>query len=486
MDLQGKADKFPNPGAVLVDASKLSSREKALILYRHSRAGKLKVKEKALIPDFAESIVGHNHFTPERIRTFVVARVPELLKGLKSRAIDNQAFSAEVQEAIRNPTERMKKSFRALDPSHQWLLISLLELGAFAEKEQLEELYLHHCPLGNRSPFDDVFNELTESFLKVRSWPRYGGDWIDWTHPSYRDLVIDELARNARTREEFLTRMSLEGIKLAISDLGGATGERAFPLMVSRKNWSVLESRCVSIVRDGSNRAIESLLDALRSAINHTEEEKRRENLLQILGAVIEHTRKRWDDADEALLPSILKTFCEASLLLEPLPALPDLENSWESVEDEFDIGLRANNSDKSLEPHWFEDWIKLVKIISENEPRFLRQINFPGAYEGKVLLLINRLREEIEYMPIVDSADELRAEGNRLNAMAELIEELGSVDLEQKEDLETLAEQLKDRAGELEGEAIEMEPAEHDDNEYDLHRNSEDSFNVASLFSDL
>src|SRR5207244_7479782 len=41
MDLQGKASSFPDPGAVLVNASQLNDREKALILYRHARAANL-------------------------------------------------------------------------------------------------------------------------------------------------------------------------------------------------------------------------------------------------------------------------------------------------------------------------------------------------------------------------------------------------------------------------------------------------------------
>lgn len=46
MDLEGEACKYPDPGAVLVNASKLSLEQKSLILYRHAKAKLLDTEAK--------------------------------------------------------------------------------------------------------------------------------------------------------------------------------------------------------------------------------------------------------------------------------------------------------------------------------------------------------------------------------------------------------------------------------------------------------
>ncbi|MGH7249951.1 MAG: hypothetical protein ACREGC_03170, partial [Minisyncoccia bacterium] len=76
LDLQGSAANFPNPGAILVNASKLVKREKALILYRHARAARLEEEAKALIKKYATQLVDDPSFTPERIRRMVKERLP--------------------------------------------------------------------------------------------------------------------------------------------------------------------------------------------------------------------------------------------------------------------------------------------------------------------------------------------------------------------------------------------------------------------------
>ena len=54
---------------------------------------------------------------------------------------------------------------------------------------------------------------------------------IDWIHPSCRDLVIEELTSEPTLQAKFVEKMSLQGIKLSVSDSGGVTGERRLPLL---------------------------------------------------------------------------------------------------------------------------------------------------------------------------------------------------------------------------------------------------------------
>ena len=77
-------------------------------------------------------------------------------------------ISVEIDMAIQNPTERMRKSFRVLPQAHKWMLISLLE-GHVLSPQDLQQLYETRCPVDEQKPFAEIFDELTESFVKRTS-----------------------------------------------------------------------------------------------------------------------------------------------------------------------------------------------------------------------------------------------------------------------------------------------------------------------------
>jgi len=113
MDLAGKARSFPDPGAVLVDVKSLSTEERALVLFRHARAANLEDECKDLIRDNARSIINDPDFTPERMRRFVQESLRELARKKLVGRLTPSELSAEIREAIRNPTKQMRLTFNA-------------------------------------------------------------------------------------------------------------------------------------------------------------------------------------------------------------------------------------------------------------------------------------------------------------------------------------------------------------------------------------
>ena len=214
LDLQGRASRFPLPGDVLVDASQLELQEKALILYRHAKATGLARDHVELVRQYAPLIVQHKSFTPERIRRFVSECLPACINALRSRGA--VGVSQEIDEAIRNPTDRMRKTFRALSPSHKWVLVGLLECGRWPEEQAVRAAYEAHCPAALRENFSDIVDQLAESFVNRRSVD--DGCFLAWVHPSCRDLVIEELSVDPDLCQEFLRTCSPSGLILAISD----------------------------------------------------------------------------------------------------------------------------------------------------------------------------------------------------------------------------------------------------------------------------
>lgn len=167
MDLQGRAQRFPEPSAVLVDASKLTIEEKALILYRHARAAGLENSTKQVIKENARAIVAHPCFTPERIRRFVKEVVPDLVADNARGETIRESISSEINRAIKTPTDRMRKTFRALGDSQKMLLVSLLEAGDYPSVEIVRNIFKTHVASSSDcAPFEVVFDELLECFIK--------------------------------------------------------------------------------------------------------------------------------------------------------------------------------------------------------------------------------------------------------------------------------------------------------------------------------
>jgi hypothetical protein len=167
MDLQGAAQHFPDPGDVLVTASQLSPEERGLMLYRHAKASGLDDAAKTLIRSHARSIVQDPSFTPERIRRFVAESLPKLVAGQRSRTMSSSAVREEIREALRNPTDRMVKSFRALGQDHKLLLVALLEQGHSPNVESLRQRFSDFAGGCSRVPFDELLDELQEGFIKL-------------------------------------------------------------------------------------------------------------------------------------------------------------------------------------------------------------------------------------------------------------------------------------------------------------------------------
>src|SRR4030095_17229964 len=103
---------------------------------------------------------------------------------------------------------------------------------------------------------------------------------VSWMHPSYRDLVIEELIDNPSTRTTFLERTNITGIKLAISDTGGELGDRSLPLLVDKKEWELLKVRAKQIASQGNKHEQLELLVALTDAASKSRLSKTRKDLM--------------------------------------------------------------------------------------------------------------------------------------------------------------------------------------------------------------
>ena len=232
---------FPAPGEVLVDASDLDLAEKTLILFRHAKARGATSAARKLVRSAALSIVEHPHFTPERIRRFVTDR----LETLPQLVVDDGGWRVRVavERELASPTEAMRTSFRALEGEQRELLIALVDApaGLIDERELASTVRRHHAG-GLTRPPGELIDRLTDHFLRITPMG------IGWVHPSWRDLVINQLREDTAARCRFLGACGVHGTMLALSQEGGIVGERSLPLLVSHADWDLLGDRLRQLV----------------------------------------------------------------------------------------------------------------------------------------------------------------------------------------------------------------------------------------------
>jgi len=492
MDIAGRARAFPDPGTVLVDVHSLSLEERALVLYRHARSSALEAEAKSLIRDNALSIINDPNFTPERIRRFVHSSLPLLSSQMKEGKLSKQAVKDQIAEAIRNPTKQMRLTFRGLPNGLKWYLISFLEISeqarSYLNVNEFKRIYSEYCPDQDRISFEDATEQLQEAFVRKLT-PGFAGDRLDWIHPSYRDLVIDELRDDPELRTRFLRRASLEGVKIAVSDTGGATGERNLPFMLSSESWSVLEGRCLLII---ANRDQErALLEVLISAASRSSTDELRKRWCRLITTACSAISEKWDRAKTAIINSDLELFKRAETAIGSPVRFPDFEYSWNKHKGAVRRSISGEPMLEDFDPVPVDILTGFVAKIQSIRPEFLKKHKYPFGFSNEVHSLIqiaNSPSFELENPDFgEDSSEDLNDKASKLTIFARAIMRLSQSYSDLEDALYKSAERLETLAEGLEEVASERQPDEPEyERNYDAVTTQDADFDVKGLFSEL
>ena len=362
-------ERFPQPAEVHVDASDLDLEEKASILFRHARSRPLTARGVELVRTHGWGIVDHRHFTPERIRRFVLQRLPELegVDAPVARADVGEAVSAE----IRKPTEAMAKSLAALRPEYRGLLVALLDAppGPVAERD-LAAAARRHVDGGLQRRPADLVDRLTDHFLRL-----VPPQSVTWVHPSWRDLVIDHLAGDSAARRRFLERCSLEGLLLALSVGGGATGARRFPLLVADADWDTATDRLGELIPTLEDTQLVRLLASLDAAVQAPADARVRTEAQALSERCLAATRGQLDARRTVISVALLENwYTLADRLGGRLPG-PRIAASWIELLPPESVGTSAVADLVRI-----EEWLRLARVLAEHDPDALARVGFPGS----------------------------------------------------------------------------------------------------------
>ena len=412
-------ERFPQPAEITVDTARLDAGEKALVLFRHAKGASLPEPATALVQAQGWRIVSHPHFTPERIRRFVDGRLQELAR---SGGADVEAL---VAAEIREPTAAMASSYRALTPEQRAVLLALLDAspGPVSERE-LTASIRRHAPSGLAHSPAEVVDRLADHFIR-----HVEPAAVTWVHPSWRDLVIDELADDAAARRAFLHACGSHGAALALSTAGGAAGERSLPLLRDDADWDATADRLAELVPELEPPDVTLLLTTLAEA-HAVADGAARAELDALAAELLGRLARVWSAGRGGMPVGLLAAWLALASELPERPQLPALAATWIELASVGPVDLRS-----AVETTAFDDWTVLAELLRDHAPELLAGFGFPDSclaelrsYIGSVetalldakeletadtvtrtLMRIGRLAPGLAF-PAYDAADRLRA----------------------------------------------------------------------------
>jgi adenylate kinase family enzyme len=212
--LKDAVAEFPRPHEVLVEVGKLSTMQKAEIVYNHAKQANLSVEHRKLVREYAVQIVHHPNFSPLRI-----AELTSII--LKSSLENANALTwEEVSHFLNNPGDRWIQAYRALSRSEQILLSTMLDFEGAILARVLRASYETRVGYreGGHLSFEECVTRLDHSFLTLTS-SHSGDQYISVQHPSLRDMLLLHLRGDPDARMRYISLASPFGLARVIGGI---------------------------------------------------------------------------------------------------------------------------------------------------------------------------------------------------------------------------------------------------------------------------
>jgi hypothetical protein len=227
-------------------------------------------------------------------------------------------------------------------------------------------------------------------------------------------------------------------------------------------------------------------LQVLASAAQNATELEIRDELSQIISTVCEAVREHWDTSRTIFTAAQLLTFCQTSLLAKGLPALPRFEHSWGTLEERVITNLPVWEADRAIDSDILDEWIQLAHVIARNEPRFLRQKQFPAKYRDIVSRMLDIIDSELDQEDQCDSADDYMAAASKFDQLVKVLKSMEQLDLIQSNAASSLDGRLEERSNEYGDRARELGGEEPDYEPDNYGSAGEEVIDLNEFFKDL
>jgi hypothetical protein len=299
---------------------------------------------------------------------------------------------------------------------------------------------------------------------------------LDWMHPSYRDLVIDELVYDKELRKIFLGTAGIQDISLALSTIGGHDGKRTMPLIGDEESKKIIEERVKVLSSTENEFGVLNLLTILDYAKKQNGPQSGW--ITDLLYTVLSSFPRLM--AGKTINLYSLDYYCKLTLDFKPLLTLPDFETTWN-----YHVQLiqEVIDEDGFFTGSEIKNWARLTLILKKNEPRFLTQINYPDSFSSLISEIITNLESDVTSSISPLTNDIIKDEIYRINEIMSGLTELSSLESDFMRIIAPIKDSLEQKRNEYLENTHEEEP---DIDNIDDELIDTSGFDVDKLFADL
>jgi hypothetical protein len=176
-------------------------------------------------------------------------------------------------------------------------------------------------------------------------------------------------------RRRFLERCSLDGLLLALSVGGGASGARRFPLLVADADWDTATDRLGELIPALEDTQLVRLLASLDAAVRAPTEARVRSEAQALCERCLAATRVQLDARRSAISVALLENWYTLADSLGGRYPSPRIAATWIELLPTESIGTSTVADLVRI-----EEWLRLARVLAEHDPDALAQVGFPGS----------------------------------------------------------------------------------------------------------
>lgn len=221
-------------------------------------------------------------------------------------------------------------------------------------------------------------------------------------HPSWRDLVINELREDTAARRRFLGACDVHGTTLALSREGGIAGERTLPLLVSDDDWDLLGDRLRQLVRQLEDKDLARVLLALRGALTAGIEQSQKREAQGLAEYLLRVTARCWDGQRQPLPVYLVEAWYALNDWAPQSADPPRLGPTWAEPYP----GLPPVQGLERSELARADEWLALAQTLARYDPDALGELGFFERDQELLEHLIDaiELTADAEMRPLAES----------------------------------------------------------------------------------
>lgn len=187
---------------------------------------------------------------------------------------------------------------------------------------------------------------------------------VQWVHPTWRDLVIAQLAGNEAARRHFLQCCGVHGIELALSTGGGPSGAQRLPLIACDADWDAVTDRLFELASELEPTELLALLACLGQAIEELEGCREALEAHAMARTTLSRVAALWDAAASPIPLVQLAAWLEVAAVLDARPTLPRLSLTWVEL-----LPASVPEPDDRAAVERFGDWLTLCALLWDYDP---------------------------------------------------------------------------------------------------------------------